>query len=80
MAEEERDLDKRKQRRAGEKTIACRRTGRVYDLTECPRCPYCFGTESDVTNCDPATFCDFHPGQDPTHFGFPGGDSRTLHG
>ena len=60
--------------------ITCRRTGQLYDLSECPRCPYCFGKDSDVASADTASFCDFHPGGDPVNFGFPGDDTRTLHG
>lgn len=63
-----------------EKLIACRRTGQRYDLEVCPRCPYCFGDEKDISHTDPSEFCDFHPGRDPVHFGFPGDDSRALRG
>jgi len=62
------------------KTIACRRTGQIYDLTECPRCPYCFGDDADVASADPASFCDFHPGVDPVNFGFPVDNLRTERG
>ena len=65
---------------SGKMRLACRRTGRHYELSECPRCPYCFGDEKDLSDTDPAEFCDFHPGRDPVHFGFPGHDSRTLRG
>jgi hypothetical protein len=60
--------------------VACRRTGQLYDTTECERCPYCFGEDADLAGGDRETFCDFHPGKDPVHFGFPGDDARTLHG
>ena len=59
---------------------ACRRTGQLFDPAECDRCPYCFGDDADVASADRDTFCDFHPGEDPVHFGFPGNDSRSQHG
>jgi len=62
------------------KLISCRRTGQRYNLEVCPRCPYCFGDEKDISHTDPTEFCDFHPGRDPVHFGFPGDDARTRRG
>ena len=78
MSEEETGLNRGTKQ--GEQVIACRRTGQRYDLTECPRCPYCFGDDADVASADPSSFCDFHVGVDPVSFGFPGNDARTLHG
>ena len=63
-----------------ETRIACRRTGQVYDGNACRRCPYCYGDDGAVTAGDRESFCDFHPGVDPVHFGFPGDDQRTLRG
>ncbi len=51
--------------------VPCRRTGQSYDPCEHVRCPYCFGTESDVAPGDHEKFCDFEPGKDPVSFGFP---------
>ena len=64
----------------GDAAIKCRRTGQTYDLSTCPRCPYCFGDSADVASTDPESFCDFHPGEDPVSFGFPGDDVRTQRG
>ncbi len=64
----------------GDAVIKCRRTGQTYDLTTCKRCPYCFGDNTDGENADRASFCDFHAGGDPVHFGFPGNDTRTDRG
>ena len=60
--------------------LACRRTGKVWNPGECQRCPYCFGEDEAVESAERERFCDFHPGKDPVHFGFPGDDVRTLHG
>lgn len=62
------------------KSIPCRRTGQLYDSSNCKRCPYCYGDDADVEGTDVKTFCDFHPGVDPVHFGFPGDDARTQRG
>ncbi len=60
--------------------IACRRTGQLYDISECLRCPYCCADDAQQPGADAKTFCDFHPGVDPLNFGFPGDDDRTLRG
>ena len=60
--------------------VACRRTGQLYDGDACRRCPYCYGDDAAVEAGDRTEFCDFHPGVDPVHFGFPGDDERTLRG
>ncbi|MDP6739981.1 MAG: hypothetical protein QF404_08205 [Planctomycetota bacterium] len=64
----------------GDAVIKCRRTGQTYDLSMCPRCPYCFGDSADVESTDPESFCDFHPGEDPVSFGFPRNDVRMQRG
>ena len=78
MSEREHGSDHGESQRG--KAVACRRTGQICDLTECARCPYCFGDDADVGGGDPASFCDFHPEVDPVSFGFPGDGQRMCHG
>jgi hypothetical protein len=78
MSDEKHEFDRGAKQK--EKVIACRRTGQLFDLAECPRCPYCFGDDADVASRDTLSFCDFHPGVDAVSFGFPGNDDRTRHG
>lgn len=53
------------------KALLCPRCDRQLELAEHARCPYCFGDEVSLRRGDRAEFCDFHPGKDPVHFGFP---------
>lgn len=56
---------------AAEPTIRCRRVDARYTVAEHQACPYCFGQASSVATGDHTTFCDYQPGKDPVHFGFP---------
>ena len=60
--------------------IRCRRTGQLYSLAECPRCPYCYGDDDAVASARREEYCDFDPKRDPVHFGFPPGAARDLRG
>ena len=56
----------------------CRRLQRLLPIDEHQRCPYCFGGRLEVEQGSHDRFCDFKPGQDPIHFGFPPDSSRNL--
>lgn len=60
--------------------LLCRRTGERIALAEHAQCPYCFGREGELETGRHERFCDFVPGRDPVHFGFPPGTSRELSG
>ena len=49
----------------------CRRTGRWVDTSEHEHCPFCFGEREDILHGEREEFCDYRPGVDPIHFGFP---------
>jgi len=51
--------------------LQCRRTGLWFTPADHVRCAYCFGDEVDVETGLYDRFCDFVPGRDPIHFGFP---------
>lgn len=63
---------------APEPLVRCRRTGQEVPVGEHCRCPYCFGRSEQVRSGEHATFCDFRPGRDPVHFGFPEDLGRDL--
>ena len=56
----------------------CRRLARMLPIAEHEQCPYCFGGVDDVKAGWHDRFCDFKPGVDPIHFGFPPDTSRNL--
>jgi len=60
--------------------LLCRRTGRWLALEEHARCPYCYGREAGLATGQHERFCDFVPGRDPVHFGFPPDTSREQRG
>jgi hypothetical protein len=51
--------------------VWCRRLERMLEISEHKDCLYCFGREGEIHSGRHSRFCDFHPGQDPIHFGFP---------
>ena len=53
--------------------VFCRRLERPLPFREHLDCPYCFGNKADISTAEHACFCDFEPGKDPIHFGFPEG-------
>lgn len=61
-----------------DKLVWCRRVQRELPVQEHRRCPYCLGKEQDIAEGDHRTFCDFRPGVDPIHFGFPEDRGRDL--
>jgi len=60
--------------------VLCRRTGQELPIDEHQNCPYCFGRAQDIANGQYTRFCDFVPGRDPVHFGFPEGTTREREG
>ncbi len=60
--------------------IWCRRFERKRPLSEHQHCPYCFGREGEIIAGKHQAFCDYRPGVDPLHFGFPEGTSRQEQG
>lgn len=62
------------------KRLTCKRTNEQVELVEHERCPYCFGRLTDVASGRHEAFCDYRPGIDPVHFGFPGGEPRLEEG
>jgi hypothetical protein len=60
--------------------LLCRRTQRYVRPDEHEACPYCFGRSGEVEQGVYERFCDFKPGQDPVHFGFPDEDVRHSEG
>ncbi|RMH05022.1 MAG: hypothetical protein D6702_01570 [Planctomycetota bacterium] len=58
--------------------VFCRRTEQELPVDEHRRCPYCFGQESEIVSGEHKAFCDFRPGVDPIHFGFPEDAGRDL--
>ena len=58
--------------------VWCRRLERELSVHEHAECPYCFGKEPQIAGRKHEEFCDFKPGQDPIHFGFPPDTSRNL--
>lgn len=63
-----------------EERVFCRRTERHLPVDEHKRCPYCYGQENEIVAGDHAAFCDYRPGIDPVHFGFPGDAARDQRG
>jgi hypothetical protein len=61
-------------------TVLCKRLGQELPREEHQKCPYCFGRADDIANGQHERFCDFAPGRDPIHFGFPPGTTRDLEG
>lgn len=49
----------------------CPRLGREVPEAEHRDCPYCFGDDAGIAKGDRKEYCDFEPGKDPVHFGFP---------
>lgn len=62
------------------KMVWCRRYERELPVEEHNKCPYCFGRNGEVESGDHDKFCDYHPGKDPKHFGFPEDNIRDLNG
>ena len=61
----------RPQKPESAKPVYCRRLERQLPVTEHVECPYCFGKPDEVQAAEHGRFCDFEPGKDPIHFGFP---------
>jgi hypothetical protein len=59
-----------------ERRTQCVRTGQLYDSSVHAACPYCFGSQADLSTGDRSRFCGFEPGRDPLNFGFPDGAVR----
>ena len=55
-----------------EPVVFCRRIRGFRALTMHLSCPYCFGGDRYES------FCDFQPGVDPLHFGFPETHGRHV--
>lgn len=60
--------------------LRCRRVDRQITPEEHVGCPYCFGRLADVRGGNHETFCDYKPGRDPIHFGFPADCERDRLG
>lgn len=60
--------------------LFCHRTGRQLELAEHEQCPYCFGPREAIEQGQRTHFCEYRPGEDPVHFGFPSGDVRHTLG
>ena len=60
--------------------LHCHRTGRQLELAEHEQCPYCFGPRSELEAGRRVHFCEYKPGQDPVHFGFPPDTLRDATG
>lgn len=60
--------------------VHCKRTGMKLPQAEHESCPYCFGREGEVASGKHERFCDFVPGRDPVHFGFPPDTARDREG
>ena len=60
--------------------VSCRRTGETFDPEAHGRCPYCFGSKSDIRPGNHKDFCDYDPEKDPVSFGFPSDSARAQHG
>ena len=58
--------------------VWCRRLERKLPVQEHAECNYCFGNRQQIADGEHSEFCDFKPGQDPIHFGFPPDTSRNL--
>lgn len=63
-----------------EQRVRCQRTGQDYNLGEHKRCPYCWGSSEAVRSGEHERFCEFKPGADPIHFGFPEEGNRLERG
>jgi len=62
------------------KQLRCRRLDRLVDLDEHESCPYCFGRREELASGRYEAFCDWQPGRDPVHYGFPPDLRRELFG
>lgn len=60
-----------------ERRIRCLRTGEDYDAAVHASCPYCHGSQADLSTGDRTRFCGYDPAKDPLNFGFPPGSSRN---
>ena len=56
--------------------LHCRRVDAQVTPDDHASCPYCFGKLADVETGHHERFCDYKPGKDPIHFGFPEGSSH----
>lgn len=63
-----------------QRLVRCVRTGQDYDLSTHAECPWCHGSQADLSTGDRSRFCGFEPGKDPVNFGFPPDSSRTQRG
>ncbi len=63
------------------KELRCRRTGQMYTVEKHVECPYCSGDAATIERDGKyANFCEFEPGKDAVHFGFPEGSARNRKG
>jgi hypothetical protein len=60
--------------------LFCERLQHKRTAEEHLACAYCSGDEAAVQSGRRELFCEFVRGRDPTHFGFPDGSERLLHG
>jgi hypothetical protein len=60
--------------------IHCPRLNAMRSATEHLECSYCFGRLAEVAWGDHRNFCDYRPGVDPIHFGFPTDRGRWTQG
>lgn len=74
------DDDPKRKEAPDDPNRVCMRVEGPVSLAQHLKCPYCYGEARDVRTGDRAAFCDFHPGEDPINFGFPGDGSRFAHG
>ncbi|MBI1852795.1 MAG: hypothetical protein HYR85_20840 [Planctomycetes bacterium] len=58
--------------------IHCMRVDAMRTIAEHLECPYCSGSAADIAWGDHKYFCEFRPGVDPIHFGFPEDRGRHL--
>lgn len=63
-----------------DKPVYCHRLDKKLLVREHAECPYCFGKKGEIAPGKHPEFCDFRPGVDPVHFGFPCDTSRDLQG
>ena len=63
------------------KTLRCRRTGQMFQVSVHARCPYCFADDDTIAKGGQyERFCDYDPEKDPINFGFPPDSTRTQSG
>ncbi|MFO1053883.1 MAG: hypothetical protein U1F36_16825 [Planctomycetota bacterium] len=65
-------------KKCGDSRVWCHRLERLLPKDEHARCPYCYGTDSQIASGRHPDFCDFEKERDPIVFGFPPDSSRNL--